>query len=375
MAVTARIPIWTTSGGNLQPVTTGSYDIRVSPFSSPGIAGSHIGNGIWMFESVDDTAEYKVYDTAGGTEMTGITGGGAHTLAFFDTSLQAYLKLTGGTMSGNIAMGGNKLTGLGAGSGNGDSVRWEQVGVLAEDRNITGRWIFNMNSDGKIPRVNAPSSNGLPVSNGDLTSKYYVDTLFAGVIGVVQSTYMVKLLPSRTAEDTYSKQTAEKCYTYLSALTDIATRFGAILVEPLAQAGNLINLDDGTTQWIGNGVFYHGIGNKPTLNRRAPNSSLTVTNAGLINCHILDNNVVSARAYTGFTFENCTMDIPDLTDVSFTNCKFKGVNKFKSDGGGELTMSNCTGDIFIYNDSIGTVTLSGTQPAQVLSTAATNFDY
>lgn len=375
MAVVKAIQITTTSGGNLQPVTTGTYDLRVSPYSSSGIAGTHSANGVWVFAGIDDTAEYKLYDTGAGTEVTSITGGGTNTLAFFDTNLSAYLKLTGGTMSGNIAMGGNKISGAGAATTNGDLTRWEQVGVLAEDRSITGRWIFNMNSDGKIPRVNAPSSNGLPVSNGDLTSKYYVDTLFAGVIGVVQSTYLIKLLPGRTAEDIYSKQTAEKCYTYLSALTDISTRFGTILVEPLAQAGNLINLDDGTTQWIGNGVFYHGIGNKPTLNRRAPNSSLTVTNAGIINCHILDNNVVSARAYTGFTFEDCTMDIPDLTDVSFTNCKFKGVNKFKSDGGGELTMSNCTGDIFIYNDSIGTVTITGTQPAQVLSTAATNFDY
>lgn len=38
-----------------------------------------------------------------------------------------FLALTGGTMSGNIAMGGNKLTGLAAGSAAGDSVRYEQA--------------------------------------------------------------------------------------------------------------------------------------------------------------------------------------------------------------------------------------------------------
>lgn len=46
-------------------------------------------------------------------------------------SASAYLLLAGGTMSGNIAMGSNKLTGLAAGSNAGDSVRYEQVLLLA----------------------------------------------------------------------------------------------------------------------------------------------------------------------------------------------------------------------------------------------------
>ena len=37
------------------------------------------------------------------------------------------LLLTGGTMQGNIAMNSHKLTGLSAGTGNGDSLRYEQV--------------------------------------------------------------------------------------------------------------------------------------------------------------------------------------------------------------------------------------------------------
>lgn len=41
-----------------------------------------------------------------------------------------FLPLAGGTMSGNIAMGGNILTGLGAGAAAGNSVRYEQVKVL-----------------------------------------------------------------------------------------------------------------------------------------------------------------------------------------------------------------------------------------------------
>lgn len=43
----------------------------------------------------------------------------------------SYLALTGGTMSGNIAMGGNKVTGLGAASATGQALRYEQLFVAS----------------------------------------------------------------------------------------------------------------------------------------------------------------------------------------------------------------------------------------------------
>lgn len=355
-----------TSGGS--PVTSGSYDLRVSPYSSSGIAGSHSGGGNWTFASVDDTASYKLYNTAAGTEVTSITGGGTNTLSFYDTDLGGVVKTTGTQTIGGDKTFSSPPKSSTAASATTELMRYDetvrtsgnQTGI-AGTKVVTGSWSYS------------PSTFTIS-GDGQFTSKKYVDDLFGSAVGVIQSTYMIKCLPSRTTEDIYAKQTVEKCNTYLSALTDISTRTGTILIEPLAQASNLINLDDGTSQWISAGVYIEGVGSKPILNRRAPNSSLTVA-GGIINCHILDNNVVSARAYTNFTFENCTFDVPDATDVTFTTCKFKGVNKFKSDGGGDLTMSNCTGDIFIYNDSIGTVSITGTQPAQVISTSASNFDY
>lgn len=370
---TVSIFIGQVSGGNVQPITTGSYDLRVTPFSSVGIAGTHTGSGMWAFTGIDDTAEYKLYDTAGATEFTAFTGGGANTRSFYDSSLSGYLALSGGTMTGNIAMGSNKITGLSAGSTNGDSVRFEQAILTTGTQTKAGQMYFDTTGS-VIPIILQPSTTGYPTNQGHVATKYYVDVALGSVVLPVQSTYMIKCLPSRSTDDTYSKGTVEKCNTYLSNLTSISTRTGTILIEPLAQTGNIINVDDGSSNWISDGVFIHGIGSKPVLNRRGYNSSMTFT-GGVINCHILDNNVVSARAYTNFTFEDCTFDIPDATDLTFTTCKFKGVNKFKSDGGGTLTMSNCTGDIFIYNDSIGTVSITGTQPAQVISTSANNFDY
>ncbi len=360
--------IWIHSSG--VPITTGSYDLRTSPYSSPGVSGTHSDGGNWVFAGLDDSASYKLYDTAGDIEVTSITGGSTNTLSFYDVDLSLYLKKAGGTMQGAIDMGGKKITTLDAGTANGDAMRYEDVLRPASGsgtQTIAKQVLFSVHPS-------ATPGTLAVTANGHYTTKQYVDDLFGGVIGVVQSGYMIKLIPSRTTEDAYSKATMEKCNTYLRGLANISTYTGTILVEPLAQASNLINVDDGTTAWIGDGVYIQGVGSKPVINRRAPNSSLTVS-GGLINCHILDNGVVSARAYVNFTFENCTFDVPDATDVTFTTCKFKGVNKFKSDAGGELTMSNCTGDLFIYNDDIGTVSISGTQPAQVISTSSSNFDY
>lgn len=56
-----------------------------------------------------------------------VSDGANWTIESTESVLGNYLPLTGGTMSGNIAMGGNKVTGLGAATGNGDALRYEQL--------------------------------------------------------------------------------------------------------------------------------------------------------------------------------------------------------------------------------------------------------
>jgi len=278
------------------------------------------------------------------------------------------------TMSGAIAMGSNKITGLAAGTANGDAVRYEQVVRTSDSQSIGGAKGFTSFPYKTYDAV----ADLIPSALSEFTPKHYVDTVLGGAISMVQSDYLIRLMPSRTSDD-YSKTTAELCRSYLSGLTDISTRTGVVLIEPLGQATNTINLDDGTSQWISDGVFYVGVGNKPILNRRAPNSSLTAT-GGIINCRIKDGStgtpVVASRAYTNFTFKDCEFDIPDETDVTFTTCKFIGINKLKSISGNAITLTNCTGDMFWYNDTVAaTVVISGTQPADVRSVTSANFNW
>lgn len=64
----------------------------------------------------------------GGNKITGLAAGSANGDALrYEQLIGLYLLLSGGTMSGNIAMGGNKVTGLAAATANGDAVRYEQL--------------------------------------------------------------------------------------------------------------------------------------------------------------------------------------------------------------------------------------------------------
>ncbi len=245
---------------------------------------------------------------------------------------------------------------------------------------VTGaQTIASVKAFEEYPVKSFETSYVAPNSDYQLVPKKYVDDQTSGQEGTVQSTYKIKLLPTRSTLDEYSRTTMESCNSYLAGLTDISTRTGIINVESLGQATNTINLDDGTNQWISAGVFIEGEGNKPILNRRGANTSLTVA-GGIINCRIKDGTVgtpvVSSRTYTNFTFKDCEFDVPDDTDTTFITCKFLGINKFKGAAGQAITLTNCTGDMFWYNDTVAdTVVITGTQPADVRSVTSANFNW
>ena len=65
-------------------------------------------------------------------------------------SLASYLPLAGGTMSGAIAMGGNKITGLASGTASGDALQWGQIGAA--------NGIAGLDGSGKVPLSQLPAT-------------------------------------------------------------------------------------------------------------------------------------------------------------------------------------------------------------------------
>ena len=85
----------------------------------------------------------------GNNKITGLAAGTANGDALrYEQLIGLYLLLTGGTMSGNIAMGGNKVTGLGAAANPGEAVRYEQLGLVWQPPVDIGDWNIYVSGGG-----------------------------------------------------------------------------------------------------------------------------------------------------------------------------------------------------------------------------------
>lgn len=113
-----------------------------------------------------------------GTNPTTLAGFGitdAYTQTQVDTLVNAKLSLSGGTMTGAIAMGGNKVTGLGAPTNSGDAATKTYVDTAdALKLNLTGGTM-----SGAIA-MGANKITGLadPTLAQDAATKNYIDTIF-----------------------------------------------------------------------------------------------------------------------------------------------------------------------------------------------------
>lgn len=91
----------------------------------------------------------------GNNKITGLAAGTANGDALrYEQLIGLYLLLSGGTMTGNIAMGGNKVTGLAEATNPGEAVRFEQLPTLKSQTIDIGDW--NMDS---TPAVTIPLSS------------------------------------------------------------------------------------------------------------------------------------------------------------------------------------------------------------------------
>jgi hypothetical protein len=158
-----------------------------------------------------DTAISGLIDSAPGTldtlnELAAALGDDPNFAASVTTSLAGKLATAGGTMSGAIAMGTNKITGLGDPTSAQDAATKTYVDTQRDTRLATagGTMSGNINMANHYV-TNLPS----PVNNGDATSKSYVDGILGSATSAATSAAAAATSATNAANSASSAATSE----------------------------------------------------------------------------------------------------------------------------------------------------------------------
>lgn len=337
----------------LVPVTTGSYSLRLTPFGSATHNGTHLSKGVWSFGVVGDGV-YQLWDESGTPSQMANYG----QWEIIDNNPA----LAGLTMSGDIVMGSNKLTGLKAGSGAGDSVRYEDVLKLAGNHTIAGNNIHSgtlaVTGNMSVRTFSiATSYQGTmadaPTGSTSITNKGYVDGLIAAltVSAYQQASNIRRIIYGGTVE-------SGKVYTDIATAIascgspTVENRFNIELNTGQSRTDGTVDLDNYYGLDINNIVSYVNIKGHDADQHLVLLNAATFTKVLIfenLNIYLGTNDVAGGRTMNSPTFKNCIIYAYDnlaLTNVKLYNCLVYNASSFSS------TLVNCLAVNTHFNQTI-----------------------
>lgn len=242
--LTANVPSdnWTIRGTRISFQNI-SFQNPLGPMPTGGTTGQYLrksSNADYQTEWSTLLWQYITDVTASLAEINRVAGVTSPIQSQINTILSSFLALAGGTMSGPIAMGGNKITGLAAGSANGDALRYEQlIGLylLLSGGTMSGSIAMGGN---KVTGLGEATSNGeavrfeqLPKTieigdwNMDTTPTVTIDVSSLGISHANIRHIMVTIV----ADDDYVLSRAKFTLPYFDS-SSIVAWFGAKLESP-----------------------------------------------------------------------------------------------------------------------------------------------
>ncbi|MCB0724223.1 MAG: hypothetical protein KDC73_05935 [Ignavibacteriae bacterium] len=379
MAKDFTITITQVVGGNYQPVTNlSNLNLRKDPFSSSTYSGTHIGDGAYAFTDVEDGV-YKLFnDTIEVTKWGGSHGrwigdetldylpgdGGGHwdaqdkrihnvsdpvsgiDVGDRDYNDARYLLLSGGTLTGNINLGGNKI--INPGDPSDDS----QVGdrgyndnrypTRIGDNTFIGKNQFLVDTSGtKYPKIFyddelSGETYFEPTHPLHISTKQYADSLVAGITvpAVPYSGNEVIVIGGITQVVGKIYSSILNAANHLSTLGLNAQKRGVMYVRNHPQINYYIAAPGSLKDYMnvmgyapaflsssGDPVDWNNVGTIIIVCEKTATKKMTISNSTLIfgdsNLNITQNQT-GERAYNGFVFTNCV--IFAYNDTAFNNC-------------------------------------------------------
>jgi hypothetical protein len=286
--------------GNVTGNTTGTHTGAVTGNVTGNLTGNVSGNvttatGTSTFNNVTIDGTLDMSSGTVGT-ITGlatpVNPSDAATKGYVDTASALKLNLTGGTMSGAIAMGTNKITGLGTPTADADAVTKSYVDAIAQG--IDAKASVVAASTANLTLSGAQTIDGVSVIAGDrVLVKDQTTTTNNGIYLCASGSW------TRTTDaDTYSELVA--AYTFVEGGTVNANN-GFICTIPTS--GTLGTTPITFAQFSGAGQVIAGAGltkTGNTLDVGTASSSRIVVNS--------DNIDLATTAVTAGTYKSVTAD-------------------------------------------------------------------
>jgi len=357
-------------GGFIQPITnlTEPY-LKTFPSAVKNYAGSHLGNGVYIFTKPDD-GRYKVYESISGSEIAswgGVNGRwiGDDVLDYYGTSAQvASLQTEVDNLESATAALGSSTAAI--------VTQLANYAVLTGANTFTARQTLNggITISGANSYLWAPFNLktwavcDVPLYATSVVPRSYVDSEIDTKLGSFstsgyqESRNIIRLIPNGTEQTgkVYTSYSAADTYAYSTASS---TAQMTTLI-----CGNGINATAIIPTKFSDYVHIKGLGSNVRLDISGLTLSASVLGRIIIeNITFVETEGSAGQNLENLIFKNCNFEEINNSTV-FTTCRFIGLNYYSTDTDNTYQFQNSEGTIATDEH---TVVVAGTSKVNILA--------
>lgn len=351
------------------------YKLKVNGTFDPTFGGDH---GVWIIDgdniiSLNDAGHFdakskrlinlaECVDDNDGVRKIYLTTN-------FYTKSQSddrYLQKTGGTMSGPIAMGSQKITGLANAVNNDEALNKGQADGLYGKLTSNNSWsgsshVFSSETTvtfaGAVSFSTAPPlCDSDPYNDNHLTRRSWVIAqINNAAVPYQECVNVIRLMPEGSAQTGKVYTTWAAAKVYLDSVAGDLRRM-TMEIRGAGTGGATMNMGEFTSY-----ASYKGINQNLVLQISGTDAWSVVAGSTVVSdCMIYCEDPDGDFTFTGVVFNNVYFNLVDSTSLELNNCELR--NCYIKVSEGTYIQTNCRGGNNVSNCDIGALGTGGLDP-------------